>query len=197
MAKAKQKITKVIPEETIIRKIFVFRKHKVMLDFDLADLYNIKTKVLNQAVKRNIARFPTDFMFRLTTKEWQSIRSHFVTASDKPVMRSQNETASQKKRNITQTPYTFTEQGVAMLSGVVNSDKAVKMNVAIMRAFVEIRRAVMNHKSIAGKLKSLEERLGEHDAQLNKIYDAIENLLDKKVGEEKWQERRRIGFKQK
>jgi len=183
MAKAKRKITKVIPDETIIRKIFIFRGHKVMLDSDLAELYGVETKVLNQAVKRNNNRFPADFMFRLTKKEAEISRSQFVTLK--------------QGQNIKYLPYVFTEQGVAMLSGVINSDKAVKMNIAIMRAFVEIRRAVMNNKSIAGKLKSLEERLGEHDAQLNKIYHAIENLLDKKVVHETWQERRKIGFSQK
>jgi hypothetical protein len=181
MAKtAKKKVSKVIPDETIIRKIFNFRGHKVMLDSDLAALYEVETKVLNQAVKRNIGRFPLDFMFQLTTKEIENLKSRFVTSS----------WGGRRKL-----PFAFSEQGVAMLSGVINSAKAVQMNIAIMRAFVEIRRTVINNKNIAGKLKALEERLGEHDVQLNQIYDAIENLMDKKVEQESWQERKRIGYK--
>jgi hypothetical protein len=111
-----------------------------MLDFDLSALYEVETKVLNQSVKRNRKRFPADFMFRLTTVEWETIRSQFVTTSvGASSMRSQIVTASQGKRNIGVTPYAFTEQGVAMLSGILNSDKAINMNIAIMRAFVEMK----------------------------------------------------------
>jgi phage regulator Rha-like protein len=180
MAKEEKRVIKIIPNETIIRKIYVLRGYKVMIDSDLAGLYEVETKVLNQAVKRNIARFPKDFMFRLNKKEFESLRSQFVTSN---------------RGGSRYMPYAFTEQGVAMLSGIINSDKAIKMNIAIMRAFVEIRRTIMNNKNIAGKLKSLEDKLGEHDVQLNQIYDAIENLMDKKVEQETWQERRRIGFK--
>ena len=119
-----------------------------MLDFDLAQLYEVETKALNQAVKRNIKRFPEDFMFRLTVAEWQSIRSQSVTASQSTSLRSQIVTASQSKRNTNVTPYAFTEQGVAMLSGVLNSDKAINMNIAIMRAFVEIRRLALKQNDL-------------------------------------------------
>ena len=171
-----------------------------MLDFDLAALYEVETKVLNQAVKRNIKRFPADFMFRLTTDEWNIMRSQFVTAPDhnsehQMVIRSQIVTASQNKRNTAVTPYAFTEQGVAMLSGILNSDKAISMNIAIMRAFVEVRKIFLKEIDFREQLKEIKERLGEHDVQLNQIYDAMENLLDEKAAQKKWNDRPRIGFK--
>src|SRR5882724_3798751 len=110
-------------------------------------------------------RFPTDFMFRITVAEWHGMRSQFVTAS-------------QNKRNTSITPYAFTEQGVAMLSGILNSDKAINMNIAIMRAFVEIRKLFVDKNNWRDQLKEIRERLGEYDVQLNQIYDAMENLLD-------------------
>ena len=112
-------------------------------------------------------------------------------------MRSQIVTASQSKRNTNVTPYAFTEQGVAMLSGVLNSDKAINMNIAIMRAFVEIRRLALKQNDLKEQLEEIKQRLGEHDMQLNSIYDAIENLLDEKAAQRKWDERERIGFKSK
>lgn len=184
MAKTKKDIAKYIPEEIIVNRIHVIRGHKVMLDFDLAILYEVLTKRLNEQVKRNSKRFPDDFMFRLTQKEWG-------------LMRSQTETASQKKRNISQTPFAFTEQGVAMLSGVINSLKAIEMNIAIMRAFVEIRKLAHSNKKIAAEIKKLIDKVGEHDVQLSSIYDAIEDLLDKKVEEKKWSDREPIGYKTK
>jgi len=108
---------------------------------------------------------------------------------------SQIVTSSKKHRGISYHPYAFTEQGVAMLSGVLNSEKAINMNIAIMRAFVEIRRILLKQNDLAEHLKELKERLGEHDVQLNQIYDALENLLDDKASQRKWQERERIGFK--
>ena len=116
-----------------------------MLDFDLAELYEVQTKALNQAVKRNVQRFPVDFMFRLTLNEWES-------------MRSQNLTAYLNKRNVTATPYAFTEQGLAMLSGILNSDKAIDVNIAIMRAFVMIRQYALTYKELSDKLKEIEGR---------------------------------------
>jgi hypothetical protein len=166
-----------------------------MLDFDLAQLYEVETKALKQAVKRNMKRFPEDFMFRLTFGEWQSIRSQAVTASESTSMRSQIVTASQNKRNTNVTPYAFTEQGVAMLSAVLHSDKAIDMNIAIMRAFVELRRIMLMQNDVKEQLRQILERLGEHDVQLSQIYDAMENLLDEKAEERKWNERERIGFK--
>lgn len=167
-----------------------------MLDFDLADLYEVETKALNQAVKRNSKRFPEDFMFRLSPAEWQAIRSQSVTASESTLsLRSQSVTASQSRRNTNVTPYAFTEQGVAMLSGILNSDKAINMNIAIMRAFVEIRKLALKQTDLKEQLLEIKERIGEHDVQLSQIYDAIENLLDEKAAQRKWDERERIGFK--
>lgn len=181
---------------SIQNRIYEIRGERVMLDFDLAALYEVQTKVMNQAVKRNIKRFPKDFMFRITPDEWQSIRSQIVTAYEDPnSLRSQIVTASQNKRNANVTPYAFTEQGVAMLSGILNSDKAINMNIAIMRAFVEIRRFFLQQTDLKVQLKEVKEKLGEHDVQLNQIYDAIENLLDEKAAQRKWEDRQRIGFK--
>lgn len=181
---------------SIQNRIYELRGERIMLDFDLAALYEVPTKALNQAVKRNIKRFPGDFMFRLTPSEWESIRSQSVTASQSPIfLRSQNVTASQGKRNTNVTPYAFTEQGVAMLSGILNSDKAINMNIAIMRAFVEVRKVLLKQSDLKKQLKEIRDRLGEHDTQLNQIYDAMENLLDEKAGQRKWEERERIGFK--
>jgi Cdc6-like AAA superfamily ATPase len=145
----------------------------------------------------NIKRFPKDFMFRLTLAEWQNIRSQVVTAQGSVSLRSQNVTALQNKRNTKVTPYAFTEQGVAMLSGILNSDKAINMNIAIMRAFVEVRRVLLQQTDLREQLKQIKDRIGEHDVQLTQIYDALENLLDEKAAQRKWDERERIGFKKK
>lgn len=174
---------------TIQNRIYEIRGERVMLDFDLAALYEVPTKVLNQAVKRNIKRFPKDFMFRLTAIEWQAMRSQFVTTSEIRI------DTDQSKRNASVLPYAFTEQGVAMLSGILNSDKAISMNIAIMRAFVEIWRVVLQESDLKEQLRLIKERLGEHDVQLHQIYDALENMLDEKAEQRKWEDRERIGFK--
>lgn len=181
---------------SIQNRIYEIRGERVMLDMDLASLYEVDTRVLNQSIKRNIKRFPEDFMFQLTTKEWEGIRSQSVTTY------SENSSSSQfvmmnlpKNRTGKYLPYAFTEQGVAMLSGILNSEKAINMNIAIMRAFVAIRKLTLQQTDIKGQLKEITERLGEHDVQLNEIYDAIENLLDERIAQKKWEERERIGFK--
>jgi hypothetical protein len=119
------------------------------------------------------------------------MRSQIVTASEQ----SKHIIIYQTKRNTAVTPYAFTEQGVAMLSGILNSDRAINMNIAIMRAFVEIRRVLIRENNLSEQLRQIKERLGEHDAQLNHIYDALENLLDEKAIQRKWEDRERIGFK--
>jgi hypothetical protein len=182
--------------QSVQNKIYEVRGERVMLDYDLATLYDVPTKALNQAVKRNYKRFPPDFMFRLTIEEWETMRSQSVTASNSiTIMQSQTVTASQNKRNTGLTPYAFIEQGVAMLSGVLNSDRAIEMHVAIMRAFIEIKKIVLKQSDLKEQMKEIKERLGEHDVQLNQIYDAMENLLDKKAAQRKWEDRERIGFK--
>jgi len=167
-----------------------------MLDKDLAGLYEIETKVLNQAVKRNIKRFPKDFMFQLTNEEFEYLRLQFVTPGKGDSSRSQFVTLKNRRgQNIKYLPFVFTEQGVAMLSGVINSEKAISTNIAIMRAFVAVRQVLLKQHDIAVQLKEIKERIGEHDVQLNQIYEAMENLLDEKAAERKWEERERIGYK--
>jgi len=167
-----------------------------MLDRDLADLYEIETKALNLAVKRNLKRFPKDFMFQLTKEEYDSLRFQIETLETSNSLRLQNATLKTGRgQHSKYLPYAFTEQGVAMLSGVLNSDKAISMNIAIMRAFVEIRKILMQEFDFKEQLKQIKERIGEHDAQLNQIYDAMENLLDEKAAARKWDDREKIGFK--
>lgn len=166
-----------------------------MLDKDLATLYEIPTKSLNLSVKRNLKRFPKDFMFQLTKEEYEYLRFQIETSENSDQsLRLQNET-SKGRGGTRYLPYAFTEQGVAMLSGILNSDKAISMNIAIMRAFVEIRKIFLQQTDLKEQLREIKERLGEHDVQLNQIYDAMENLLDEKAAERKWNERERIGFK--
>ncbi|RTL58793.1 MAG: ORF6N domain-containing protein [Sphingobacteriales bacterium] len=179
--------------KSIQNRIYEVRGERVMLDFDLATLYQVETRVLNQAIKRNMNRFPKDFMFRLSKEEFEDIQLQ-IEATEKS-MSSQFVMTYSKKRPKTALPYAFTEQGVAMLSGILNSDKAIAMNIAIMRAFVEIRRILIQENDLKEQLKQIKERIGEHDAQLNQIYDAMENLLDEKASQRKWEERERIGFK--
>lgn len=175
--------------QLIQNKIFDVRGQRVMLDYDLAELYEVETKRINEQVRRNKDRFPEDFMFRITVKEWHTIRSQIATASENEGMRSQNVTASQNKRNTNVTP--------------LKSKRAVDMNIAIVRAFIAIRHFINKHKDLAEQLHELrtemQNRIGEHDVQLASIYDALENLLDKKEDEnekaQKWKERQRIGFK--
>ena len=182
--------------QTIQNRIYEIRGERVMLDFDLAQLYEVETKVLNQAVKRNIKRFPEDFMFQLTKGEFEGLRFQIETLKTADSLRSQFVTLkNQRGQHSKYMPYAFTEQGVAMLSGILNSDKAINMNIAIMRAFVEVRKIFLQKTGLTEQLKEIKERLGEHDIQLNQLYDAMENLLDDKAAERKWEERERIGFK--
>lgn len=182
--------------QSIQNRIYEIRGERVMLDRDLATLYGTETKALNLAVKRNIKRFPKDFMFQLTKEEFESLRFQIETIEKDDSLRFQFET-SKKRGGIRYLPHAFTEQGVAMLSGMLNSDKAINMNIAIMRAFVEIRRIVLSRNSLKEQLQEIRQRLGEHDAQLNQIYDAMENLLDEKATQRKWEDRERIGFNSK
>lgn len=173
----------------IQQSIFEVRGQKVMFDFHLAELYNVETRVLNQAVKRNSDRFPKDFMFRLTKKEWEFLRSQIVTLE------------KGKGKYPKYLPHAFTEHGVTMLASILKSQRAIKMNIAIVRAFIALKQIALQHKGLAERLeelrKELHERIGEHDTQLAAIYDAIENLLDDKVQQKTWEERDRIGFKNK
>ncbi len=134
-------------------------------------------------------------MFQLTKQEFEGLRFQIETLEKTNApSRLQNET-SKGRGGTRYLPYAFTEQGVAMLSGILNSDKAISMNIAIMRAFVEVRRILVRQGDLIEQLKEIKERLGGHDVQLNQIYDAMENLLDEKAAQKKWDERERIGFK--
>lgn len=167
-------------------KIHELRGVKVMLDFDLATLYEVETKVLNQAVKRNSIRFPSDFMFQITLEELESNWSQFVTSS-------------RKHRGKMYLPYAFTEQGVAMLSSVLRSEKAALVNIAIMRAFVEVRKAISLQSHLSEQIMALkndlEERLGEHDVQLMEIYAVMEQFIDEKTEQKNWENRKKLGYK--
>ncbi len=149
----------IVPDEVIERKIFVIRGQKVMLDKDLARLYGVETKVLNQAVKRNIDRFPQDFMFSLTREEI--------------IRMSQSVTSLKFSKNIN----VFTEQGVAMLSSVLRSKKAIHVNIAIMRAFVKLRMILSTHKELIYKLDELERKIGKHDEAIQSIFEVIRQLM--------------------
>jgi hypothetical protein len=194
--------------QSIQTRIYEIRGQRVMLDFDLAQLYEVETKVLNQAVKRNLKRFPEDFMFQLTQAEFEDLKfqietskkgmsSHYVTTSESDTsLRSQTVTLkSGRGQHSKYLPYAFTEQGVAMLSGILNSDKAINMNIAIMRAFVEIRRLALAQPHLSAQLHELKQRIGEHDVQLSQIYEALENMLDDRAAQRTWNNRERIGFK--
>jgi phage regulator Rha-like protein len=181
---------------SIQNRIYEIRGERVMLDKDLAFLYETETKSLNLAVKRNIKRFPPDFMFQLTQEEWSNLRFQFETSKNSNSLRFQFETLKiGRGQHSKYLPYAFTEQGVAMLSGVLNSDKAIEMNISIMRAFVEVRKILLQQNDLKEQLKELKKRVGGHDVQLSQIYDALENLLDEKAAQRKWDERERIGFK--
>ena len=170
--------------QAIQNKIYEIRNQQVMFDFDLAELYEVETKVFNQAVKRNLDSFPVDFMFQLTETEWQEDWAKKVSAG------------ARKNRGGVYSPYVFTEHGVTMLASVLKSPKARLMNIAIVRAFIALRKFVIQHTEIVSQLAELEKKVGGHDKQLKQIYNAIEALLGKKKKEEDWKEsRERIGFK--
>jgi hypothetical protein len=175
-----------IPSERIERAILFMRGQKVMLDVDLARLYEVPTKALNQAVRRNLPRFPDDFMFQLSNDETGAWRSQSATSNPERGMRSQTVTAS--KRNIRYRPYAFTEQGVAMLSSVLKSERAVLVNVEIMRTFVRLRQMLASHADLARKLEALENK---YDAQFKVVFDAIRQLMEPPPAKPK---RGRIGF---
>lgn len=161
----------------IENKIYQIRNQKVMLDFDLALMYEIETKVFKQSVKRNINRFPSDFMFILSQEEFQSLRSQIVTSN---------------RGGTRYLPYAFTEQGVAMLSSVINSEKAIEVNIAIIRTFVLIRQYALDFGELSKKIKQLEKK---YNANFKEVFAALDFLISKKNNEENIKDRKRIGFK--
>lgn len=160
-----------LPAEIIEKRIYLLRDHKVMLDFKLAELYEVDTKILKRAVRRNIDRFPEDFMFEINKAELENLRCPFGTSS---------------WGGIRYVPFAFTEQGVAMLSSILRSKKAVNVNIEIMRAFVKLRELMLTHKDLATKLETLEKK---YDSQFKLVFDAIKQLMAPPV-----KEKRKIGF---
>ena len=163
-----------VPTDRIETHIYLLRGHRVMLSTDLAELYGVAPKVLVQAVKRNIERFPGDFMFQLSFQEGKNLKSQTVTSSWGGARRAP--------------PYAFTEQGVAMLSSVLRSKRAILVNIAIMRAFVKLREIVASHKELAAKLAELERKVASHDGHIKSLFDAIRQLMEPPDS------KRRIGF---
>ena len=157
----------IVLQETIESRIYIFRGKRVMTDHDLAELYGVTTGNLNKAVKRNLKRFPEDFMFQLTNEEVFSLSSFQIGIL-------------KRGQNIKYLPYVFTEQGVAMLSGVLNSDRAVMVNIQIMRAFVRIRNLVADNSEVRKAIVNIEKRLNIHDRQIQIAFDALKSLLQPK-----------------
>jgi hypothetical protein len=170
----------VLAGPTIEKRILVVRERQVMLDRDLADLYGVETRVLIQQVKRNAKRFPADFMFQLTNTETELLRSQIVTSKE-------------GRGGRRYAPYVFTEQGVAMLSGVLRSDRAIAVNIEIMRTFVELRRVAVSHAALQERLDELERevsgRLDQHDEQLSQVFEALHQLMEPPP-----REQRPVGF---
>lgn len=166
-----------IPDEVVISKIYFIRNQKVMLDEDLAELYQVETRRLNEQVKRNQDRFPEDFMFQLSETEWQNLMSQFATSS----------WGGRRKL-----PYVFTEHGVLMLSSVLNSDRAIQVNIQIMRIYTKLRAMLMTNKDILLKLERLERKITNHDHDIKLIFECLKQLLNPKP-----EPTRRIGFSHK
>jgi hypothetical protein len=163
--------------QVIQNRIYEVRGLKVMLDFDLAELYETETKYLKRSVRANIRRFPPDFMFELTKEEWELLRCNFSTSNQRGGTRY--------------LPFAFTEQGVSMLSSVLNSDKAIDVNIAIMRAFVFVRHYALSHKDLTEKIKEIENK---YDTKFDDVYEAINYLLQKDQQQTKQNTRKQIGF---
>ncbi|MCF6361523.1 MAG: ORF6N domain-containing protein [Cyclobacteriaceae bacterium] len=164
------------PDEVVMNKIYLIRNQKVMIDSDLADLYGVETKHLKRAIKRNLKRFPNDFMFQLTKEEFDNLRSQFGTSS---------------WGGTRYNPLAFTEHGVAMLSGVLNSDRAIAVNIQIIRIFTKMRSMLSTHKDLLIKMKELESKVGNHSESISQIFDLLKRLIS---NEEK--PLKKIGFKQ-
>ena len=171
-----------LPDEVIINKIILLRDQKVLVDRDLAELYDVDTRTLNQAVKRNLKRFPEDFMFQMTKEEFEIWRSQIVISNN-------------DKMGLRRPPYVFTEQGVAMLSSVLNSDRAILVNIQIMRVFTKMRALLESHKEILRKLESIEKKDIEQDDKILLIFEYLKHLEQAKQEETLFRERKRIGYK--
>lgn len=170
-----------IPDEVVMSKIYLIRNEKVMTDRDLSELYGVETKYLKRQVKRNIMRFPEDFMFQLTQQEFKDWRSQFVTSND-------------DKMGLRYAPYAFTEDGVAQLSTVLSSERAIKVNIQIIRLFSKIRKMLVTQKDILNKLEELERNDVEHDKKIELIFEYLNELEKTKQQELGHKDRIKVGF---
>lgn len=175
----------IVVAEVIATRILELRDKKVMLDSDLAKLYGVPVKAFNQAIKRNIRRFPDDFMFQLSWEEVESLRSQIVT------LKTTKSEESRRGKHIKYLPFAFTEHGVAMLSSVLNSKRAIQVNIQIMRAFTKLREILLTHKDLSAKIEALESKYAEHDHAIKAIFEAIKQLLEPPPTKQKPQ----IGFR--
>jgi len=172
-----------LSEELIMSKIYLIRGKKVMLDRDLAELYGVETRVLNQAVRRNGKRFPYDFMFEMTKEELHDWKSQFVISNS-------------MNMGLRKPPLAFTEQGVAMLSSVLKSDLAIAVNIQIIRVFSRMKELISDHWEILQKLSQLEQKDIEQDEKIILIFDYLKKMEEKRIADEEFQKRKRVGFKQ-
>lgn len=180
-----------IIQERIAQAIYVVRNQKVMMDSDLAEMYGVETKVLNQAVKRNLDRFPEDFMFQISNEEWEDLRAVIEGGNEGDSLRSQIVTLKNDRgRHRKYLPYVFTEQGVAMLSSVLNSKTAIQVNISIMRVFVKMREWAANYEGLIRKIDKLSQNQRDHSEHISNIYQIIEELVRPSMTE-----RKTIGFK--
>jgi len=175
MAKAKTQLQ--LADEIIMNKIFLVRKQKVMIDRDLAELYGVETKRLKETVRRNISRFPKGFMFHMNKKEFKILRTQFASSKE-------------NRGGIRYLPMVFTEQGATMLSCILNSERAVAVNIQLIRIFTRMREMLLTHKDILLQLEKIERKLGGHDEQIERIFSYLKQLLNPPQPE-----RRRIGFR--
>ena len=175
----KKEEVSIIPDEIISNKIYLIRNQKVMLDRDLADLYQVETKRLKEAVRRNINRFPDDFMFEMTKKELENWRTQIATSNS-------------DKMGLRYAPMVFTEQGVAMLSSVLNSDRAIAVNIKIIRIFTKMRNFLSDHLSLRLEIEDIKKKMNNHDKNIELVFSYLDELVDKREDEK---ERTKIGFK--
>ncbi len=176
---AKKESALVVPDEIVMNKIYFIRGHKVMLDRDLATLYGVETRVLKQSVKRNIGRFPDDFMFEMTAQELENWRSQFVISNA-------------DKMGLRYSPFCFTEQGVAMLSSVLNSEKAIKVNIEIIRIFTRIRQMLLDNTELRLAIEKLERKSDNHTKNIEVVFKYLDELLEKQANPKP---RTQIGYK--
>lgn len=173
----KKQTLAILSDDIVVNKIYIIRNQKVMLDSDLAELYGVETKVLNQSIKRNIDRFPEDFMFQLTESEWESLRSQFVTSKI-------------GRGGRTYLPNVFTEHGVLMLSSVLNSQQAIQVNIQIVRIFTRLRNLLSEHTELKLEISDIKKHLQNHDKNIELVFSYLDKLINKENPP-----RKRIGFK--